>query len=100
MPLRIVTAGVSILLAALLAATPAAAVCRDVTVSATGARMANIDDATSAAGDALGARIRAAYGQNWGVGSRRNGSFRCDKALAGAKPAWVCTATTSVICAP
>jgi 6-phosphogluconolactonase/glucosamine-6-phosphate isomerase/deaminase len=80
--------------------TSALAKCRDVTVSAQGAEKQNVDDATSAAGDALVRKIAATHGPTWSVGSHRNGSFRCDKVLGGRKPGWTCTATTAVICAP
>jgi hypothetical protein len=76
------------------------AVCKDVTVSATGAEKATIEAATASAGAALAVKIAAAHGKIWTAGSHRNGSFHCDKILAGRKPGWTCTATTTAICAP
>jgi hypothetical protein len=78
----------------------AMAACKDVTVTAKGAEMAGIEAATLSAGDALVAKVRQRYGAKWGVGSHRNGSFHCDKALAGRKPGWICSAKTTAICAP
>ena len=85
---------------ALVCARSAHAVCKDVTVSATGTEKATIEAATASAGNALAAKIAAAHGKIWSAGSHRNGSFHCDKILAGRKPGWTCTATTTAICAP
>lgn len=90
----------SIALAALACAEPALAVCEPVTVRATGVDKADIDAATASAGDALAAKIAAAYGKTWTMGSHRNGSFHCDKILAGRKPSWTCTAKTTAVCSP
>jgi hypothetical protein len=81
-------------------AVPAFAVCKNVTVRATGVEKTDIEAATSSAGDALAATIAATYGKAWSMGSHRNGSFHCDKFLAGRHPGWICTAKTTTICAP
>ena len=83
---------------ALACAGPALAVCKTVTVRATGGEKTNIEAATASAGDALAARIASAYGKTWTMGSHRNGSFHCDKILAGKDPGWTCTAKTTTIC--
>ena len=86
---------------ALACAGPALAVCKTVTVRATGVEKTNIEAATASAGDALAAKISSAYGKTWTMGSHRNGSFHCDTILAGKKnPGWTCTAKTTAICAP
>ena len=89
---------VSIAFFALACTGPALAVCKDVTVRGTGLEKTNIDAATASAGDALAAKITSAYGKTWSMGSHRNGSFHCDKILAGAHPHWICTAKTTAIC--
>jgi hypothetical protein len=86
--------------AALSFAGPALAVCKNVTVRAAGVEKTNIETATASAGDALAAKIAAAHGKSWTMGSHRNGSFHCDKILAGRRPGWTCTAKTTVICSP
>ena len=91
----------SMALSALACAGPALAVCKNVTVRATGVEKTNIEAATASAGDALAAKIASAYGKSWTMGSHRNGSFHCDTILAGKKiPGWTCTAKTTAICAP
>jgi hypothetical protein len=75
------------------------AACRDVTVEARGAEKSDIEQATASAGDALSERVARDHGRKWGVGSRRYGSFHCDRILAGRKPGWTCTARTTAICA-
>ena len=90
----------SMALSALACAGPALAVCKNVTVRATGVEKTNIEAATASAGDALAAKIASAYGKSWTMGSHRNGSFHCDKILAGNRnPGWACTAKTTAICA-
>ena len=90
----------SMALSALVCAGPALAVCKNVTVRATGVEKTNIEAATASAGDALAAKIASAYGKSWTMGSHRNGSFHCDKILAGNRnPGWTCTAKTTAICA-
>jgi hypothetical protein len=79
---------------------PALAVCKTVTVRAAGVQNADIEAATASAGDALVAKIVAAYGKTWTMGGHRNGSFHCDRILAGRNSGWTCTAKTTAICAP
>ena len=88
----------SMALVALACAGPALAVCKNVTVRATGVEKTDIEAATASAGDALAAKIASAYGKTWTMGSHRNGSFQCDKILAGRNPGWICTAKTTAIC--
>lgn len=83
----------------LLASAAAQAKCRDVTVSARGQNLLAIGDAKSSAGEALGAKIVKKYGDRWGAGSHRNGTFRCKQVAPGPRSGWTCTATTSAICA-
>jgi len=80
-------------------AAPASAMCRNVTVVATGSPAKSIDDAVASSTDALVAKILKTYGRNWGPGSHRNGSHHCDRAL-GYRPQWTCQAKTVAICAP
>ena len=98
MKIQTIFAYVSMALAALACAGPALAVCKSVTVRATGVEKTDIKAATASAGDALAATIASAYGKTWTMGSHRNGSFHCDKILAGKNPGWTCTAKTTVIC--
>jgi hypothetical protein len=100
MTMKILCASAAITLSAVASAAPALGVCKDVTVSAQGQEHVDIDAATSSAGDALAAKIVATYGKTWTMGSHRNGSFHCDKVLAGRKPGWTCVAKTTAICAP
>ncbi len=88
----------AILGVAAMAAEPALAVCKTVTVRATGMEKADIEAATASAGDALAAKIAAVHGRTWTMGSHRNGSFHCDKVLAGRNPGWTCAAKTTAIC--
>ena len=89
----------SMALEALVGAGPALAVCKNMTVRATGVKETDIETATASAGDALTAKLASAHGKNWWVvGSHRSGSFHCDKILAGKNPGWTCTAKTTVIC--
>ena len=84
-----------------LAASMAAhAECRAVTVSATGPNKLAIDDATSAASEALGVQIAKTYGAGWSAGSHRNGEFNCKQVAPGPRSGWTCTATTTSICGP
>lgn len=100
MKMQFLSACAACAISALAAAAPALAVCKTVTVSATGQQMPDIDEATSSAGDALVGKVVATYGKTWTMGSHRNGSFHCDKILAGRKPGWTCTARTTAICSP
>lgn len=90
----------AIAFSALASSEPALAVCKNVTVGATGVEKVDIEAATASAGDSLAAKIAVAYGKTWTMGSHRNGSFHCDKVLAGRNPGWICSAKTTVICAP
>ena len=84
-----------------LAASMAAhAECRAVTASATGSNQFAIDDATSAASEALGLQIAKTYGNSWSAGSHRNGEFTCMQVAPSPRSGWTCTATTTSICGP
>ena len=73
------------------ASTVAQAECRAVTVSATGPNKLAIDDATSAATEALGAQIVKTYGAGWSAGSHRNGEFNCKQVAPSPRPGWTCS---------
>jgi hypothetical protein len=94
------TIGLALALAAALPALPAAAEsnCRPEPVTATGAKLKDIEAATKSAMEAVKAKAAATLGPGFVLGPRRSATFTCVKWLGGpaARIGWECTLQSQV----